>query len=176
MDLNLKGKVILVTGGAAALARQFVARAAGLAVPVILDRARGCGPPTAIETTGRGIISEVIVVELTELSDVRTASKRSATNWSDRWRCKIGNQRRCWVGARQSGRVCCVAQTESRPLLCGHASGFFRFSRGRRKRCKHKFKVAVTGQGGTSGYACGEGAIWDSRSNGRRNCQATVSA
>ena len=74
MDLNLKGKVILVTGGAGGIGAA-ICRACGqeLAVPVILDRDADAARQLQSKLQGEGITSEVIVVELTELSDVRTA-------------------------------------------------------------------------------------------------------
>ena len=74
MDLNLKGKVILVTGGAGGIGAA-ICRACGqeLAVPVILDRDADAAHQLQSKLQGEGITSEVIVVELTELSDVRTA-------------------------------------------------------------------------------------------------------
>jgi len=82
MDLNLKGKVILVTGGAGGIGAA-ICRACGqeLAVPVILDRDADAAHQLQSKLLGEGIISEVIVVELTDYPMFGPLSKRSATNW-----------------------------------------------------------------------------------------------
>jgi len=66
MDLNLKGKVILVTGGAGGIGGA-ICRACGqeLAVPVILDRDADAAHQLQSKLQGEGITSEDIVVELT---------------------------------------------------------------------------------------------------------------
>ena len=162
MDLNLKGKVILVTGGAGGIGAA-ICRACGqeLAVPVILDRDADAAHQLQSKLQGEGINSEVIVVELTELSDVRTAIET------------VGDKLR-----RIDGVVNNAGTNDGVGLEHGSPEGF---AASLKQNLVHYYavtqaalpflirsagsvvnigsKVALTGQGGTSGYAASKGAI-----------------
>jgi len=162
MDLNLKGKAILVTGGAGGIGAA-ICRACGqeLAVPVILDHDADAAHQLQSKLQGEGVTSEVIVVELTELSDVRTAIETVGD--------KLG---------RIDGVVNNAGINDGVGLEHGSPEGF---AASLKRNLIHYYavtqaalpflirsagsvvnigsKVALTGQGGTSGYAASMGAI-----------------
>jgi L-fucose dehydrogenase len=162
MDLNLRDKVIVVTGGARGIGAA-ICRACGQerALPVILDRDAEAAHELQTRLHGEGIASEVFVVELTRSSDVRTAVETAAS--------RLG---------RIDGVVNNAGVNDGVGLEHGSPEGF---AASLKRNLVHYYavtqaalpflmsskgtivnigsKVAVTGQGGTSGYAAAKGAI-----------------
>jgi NAD(P)-dependent dehydrogenase (short-subunit alcohol dehydrogenase family) len=162
MDLNLRDKVILVTGGAQGIGAA-ISRACGQegALPEILDRNAEAARELKTELLGEGIKSEAFAVELTQPSEVRRTVEE--------------------VG-RKLGRIEGVVNKAGVNDGVGLENGSpERFAASLERNLIHYYtvsraalafltraagsivnigsKVSVTGQGRTSGYAASKGAI-----------------
>jgi L-fucose dehydrogenase len=162
MDLELRNKVVLITGGAkgigAAIVRA-VAREGGH--PVIVDRDEGAGEKLAEELRSEGAPCSVIAAELTSgescsrvVNQVLQNSKSldalvNNAGVNDRVGLEHGSPDE-YMGSLQ------------RNLL--HYYNVAHYALPHLKRSKGTIlniasKTAITGQGGTSGYASAKGAI-----------------
>jgi L-fucose dehydrogenase len=162
MDLELKGRVVVVTGGANGIGAAIV-RACGRegAIPVIFDRDEPAAGKLKRELLEQGIETDAVLLDLGDAS--------SCTRAVDGVAEKFG---------RLDGLVNNAGVNDGVGLQHGSPEGFaasLRFNFGHyytmtqaagRYLAKTKgavvnisSKVAITGQGGTSGYAAAKGAI-----------------
>ena len=162
MDLNLKGKVIIVTGGAKGIGAAIVrACAQEGATSVILDRDNAALQELHSELGQKGMTSEAIAVELTDFSTTHRAIEDVGR--------KLGHIDGLVNNAGVNDGVGLEGGSPERfaaSLDCNlthyytvtHAVlPFLKKSQG--PIVNIASKVAVTGQGGTSGYAAAKGAI-----------------
>jgi L-fucose dehydrogenase len=162
MDLNLKGKVIVVTGGAKGIGAAIVrACAQEGATPVILDRDNASLQELHSELGQKGMTSEAITIELTDSSNTHRAIEDVGR--------KLGHIDGLVNNAGVNDGVGLETGSPERfaaSLDCNlthyytvaHAVlPFLKQSKG--PIVNIGSKVAVTGQGGTSGYAAAKGAI-----------------
>jgi L-fucose dehydrogenase len=157
MDLELSGKIIVVTGGGqgigAAIAR---AAAAEGAVPVIVDRCAEAARAVATENGGHAIVADLIHAESCRLAVEATAEKFGGI---DGLVNNAGVNDR--VGLERGSPQQYVASLE-RNLF--HYYNVAHYAVNALKRSKGAIvniasKTALTGQGETSGYASAKGAI-----------------
>ncbi len=162
MDLELKGKVVLITGGAkgigAAIAR---ASAEEGAIPIIVDRDAEAGRRMEEELRNRGVASQWIGVDLAAPGGCRQAATEALERHGrlDALVNNAGVNDR--VGLEHGGPEQYVASLQ-RNLL--HYYDMAHFCLPSLKQAQGAIlnissKTAVTGQGGTSGYASSKGAI-----------------
>lgn len=160
MDLQLKNKIIIVTGGARGIGSEIARTlAAEGAIPLLLDRDEKGMNNTVEEITSSGGEAEGIVAELTSPEQCREAVERVVRKWG-----------------RIDGLVNNAGVNDGVGLEFGSPEGFMESIR---RNLLHYYsmasymlpelkkstgsivnigsKVAVTGQGGTSGYAAANG-------------------
>ena len=162
MDLQLQSKVILITGGAkgigAAIARACAAEGA---VPVVVDRDEAAGKSLLEELSTATAKGHLICGELGEIKFCEQAV-RDATKMAGRIDAVVNNAGvNDRVGLEKGSPEEYVASLQ-RNLL--HYYNVAHFALPHLKASKGSIvnissKTAVTGQGGTSGYASSKGAI-----------------
>jgi L-fucose dehydrogenase len=162
MNLQLLDKVVLITGGAkgigAATARALAEEGA---VPVIVDRDREAGEKLSAELSRNGARSLVIPTDLTSSENCSRAVEQTANELGkiDALINNAGVNDR--VGLEQGSPAEYVGSLE-RNLL--HYYNMAHYALAHLKRARGSIvnissKTAITGQGGTSGYASSKGAI-----------------
>jgi len=162
MDLALAGKAVLVTGGAQGIGEAVVrGLAAEGAVPVIVDRDEAAGRRLRDALAAEGRRCELVVCDLTEPGECRAAVEEAArvagapfglvnnAGLNDGVALEDGSAeafvlslRRNVVHYFEMAQAALPALKETKGAIVNVAS-----------------KVALTGQGGTSGYAASKGAI-----------------
>jgi L-fucose dehydrogenase len=162
MDLELKDRRVLVTGGAKGIGEAITrAVAAEGAVPVIVDRDREAGTALCAELTAGGARCALVVADLMEEGACRRAVEESVAavggvdalvnnaGVNDRVSLESGTAEEFVTSLRRSlvhyfdmAHFALPSLREARGAVVNIAS-----------------KVAVTGQGGTSGYAASKGGI-----------------
>jgi NAD(P)-dependent dehydrogenase (short-subunit alcohol dehydrogenase family) len=158
MDLELKDKVVLITGGAKGIGAAIAcAVAAEGAVPFIVDRDREAGEKLVGEL-GRGAL---IAVDLTASANCRQAVEQAVKDFGriDALVNNAGINDR--VGLEHGSPDEYVASLQ-RNLL--HYFNMAHYALPHLKKSKGTVvniasKTALTGQGGTSGYVAAKGAI-----------------
>ncbi|HZQ92438.1 MAG TPA: SDR family oxidoreductase [Terriglobales bacterium] len=162
MDLRLKDKVALVTGGAKGIGAAVVrALAQEGAVPVIVDRDTDAARELQAELRGQGQTSQVVAVELAAAENCQRAVEL-ALNTCGRLDALINNAGvNDGVGLERGSPRDYVASLE-RNLL--HYYNMAHYALPALKQARGAIvnvgsKVAMTGQGNTSGYASAKGAI-----------------
>jgi L-fucose dehydrogenase len=162
MDLQLKGKVIIVTGGAKGIGAGIVrACAAEGAVPAIVGRDAEAGQKLQAELQARGAACGLITVELSAAESCSRAVEQTVKNFG-RIDALVNNAgRNDKVGLEQGSPEEYVASLNSNLVhyysMAHYALPHLKQSRGTIVNIGSK--TAVTGQGGTSGYASSKGAI-----------------
>ena len=162
MDLDLNDKVVLVTGGAKGIGAAIVhaiAREGG--VPIVVDRDAAAAREIALELTAAGARVEVIIAELTDVSQCRAAVDETLER-AGRLDAVVNN---AGVNDRvglETGSPAAFVESLTRNLVhvyavTHHALPALKQSRGAIVNIASK--VAMTGQGGTSGYAAAKGGI-----------------
>jgi L-fucose dehydrogenase len=162
MDLQLNGKVVVVTGGAKGIGAAIVrALAQEFAVPVILDRDAAAANQLYSELRESGAESHVWVGELAKAANCRDAIQEilGKTNRIDALVNNAGVND--GVGLEIGSPEKFVESLE-RNLL--HYYNIAHYSLPALKQSRGCIvniasKTAVTGQGGTSGYVAAKGAI-----------------
>ena len=162
MNLSLAGKVILVTGGASGIGAAVVrACAREGAIPVILDRDEASIQTLQSELSGIGVRSDAATIELTESLRVARLIEGLGEKLGHIDGLVNNAGTNDGVGL-EHGSPTLFATSLQRNLVhyytAAHAAlPFLKRSQG----CIVNIgsKVAVTGQGGTSGYAAAKGAI-----------------
>jgi L-fucose dehydrogenase len=162
MDLALAGKTVVVTGGAQGIGEAVVrALAAEGAIPVIVDRDERAGRLLREALAAEGHRCELVVCDLVESGACRTAVEQTTrlagapyglvnnAGLNDGVALEDGNAeafvlslRRNVVHYFEMAQHLLPALKEQKGAIVNIAS-----------------KVALTGQGGTSGYAAAKGAI-----------------
>src|ERR1043166_7140780 len=160
MDLKLKDKVVVITGGAkgigGAISRLLSNEGA---VPVIVDRDADAGKKFVAELSGKPCSSDL--VDLTKAEDCAKSIQQTIEQFGrlDALVNNAGVNDR--VGLEHGGPKEYIASIERNLLhyynMAHYALPHLKNSRGAIVNIASK--TAVTGQGGTSGYASSKGAI-----------------
>jgi L-fucose dehydrogenase len=162
MDLDLKGKVILITGGAKGIGAA-IAHACGRegGVPVIFDRDESAIQGIRSELQQKGIEHGTILVELTNSSDTSRAVEEVGRKYgridglvnnagvNDGVGLETGSPERFADSLNCNLTHYYTMALATFPFLKKLKGSIVNISS----------KVAITGQGGTSGYAAAKGAI-----------------
>ncbi len=162
MDLALAGKTVVVTGGASGIGEAVVrALAAEDAIPVIVDRDEEAGRRVRDELAALGRRCELVVADLAEPGACRAAID-SATRAAGRIDALVNN-----AGTNDGVTLEDGSPEEFLVSLRRNVVHYFEMTQYALPTLKEArgaivnmaSKVAVTGQGGTSGYAAAKGAI-----------------
>jgi L-fucose dehydrogenase len=158
MDLQLKDKVILVTGGAKGIGAGIVrAAAAEGAIPVIVDRDAEAGKQLHIELRA----SHLIIAELSTSEHCAFAVEQTVKQFG-RLDALVNNAGvNDKIGLEHGSPAKFVSSLE-RNLLHYYNLAHFALPHLKKSRgciVNISSKTALTGQGGTSGYASSKGAI-----------------
>lgn len=162
MDLNLENKVVLVTGGASGIGARIARRCAEEgAIPVIFDRNQAAMQGLQVELQQRPTETEVVTIELANTSEISRAVERVAQKFGHIYGLVNNAGVNDGVGL-EHGSPDRFAASLKNNLVHYYATTqavlpFLKKSRG--SIVNMGSKVAVTGQGGTSGYAAAKGAI-----------------
>ena len=165
MDLNLKDRVVVVTGGAKGIGASIV-RSCGRegALPVIFDRDGPATEEMKCELGREGVRSEAVVCELTDFSNSRRALQDLGQRLGHIDALVNNAGVNDGVGLERGGPEQFAASLERNLVhyyaIAQAALPFLKQSHG--SIVNIGSKVAVTGQGGTSGYAAAKGAILES--------------
>jgi L-fucose dehydrogenase len=158
MDLQLKNKVVIVTGGAKGIGAAIVrAAAAEGAVPVVVDRDEKAGQQLKREIAK----SELIVAELSKPEECELVVRKVLARFGqiDALVNNAGVNDK--VGLEHGSPQEYVASLERNLLhyynLAHYCLPALKTSKG--SIVNTASKTAITGQGGTSGYASSKGAI-----------------
>lgn len=158
MDLQLKDKVVLVTGGAKGIGAAIVRAAADEgAIPVIVDRDAEAGKKTQSEVPR----SELIVGELSSPEFCQTTIEQTIQKCG-RLHALVNNAGVNDKVGLEHGSPAQFVDSLGRNLLhyynlAHYALPYLKQSRGNIVNISSK--TAVTGQGGTSGYVAAKGGI-----------------
>jgi L-fucose dehydrogenase len=158
LDLQLKDKVVLVTGGAKGIGAAIVRGAAAEgAIPVIVDRDTEAGKKTHSEFPG----SELIIGELSSPEFCKAAIAQTIQKCG-RLDALVNNAGINDKIGLENGTPAQFVESLQRNLLhyynlAHYALPYLKQSRG--SIVNISSKTAVTGQGGTSGYVAAKGAI-----------------
>jgi L-fucose dehydrogenase len=162
MDLQLKDKVVVVTGGARGIGAAIV-RTCGAegAIPVIVDRDREASHQLQAELCDSGLRCEVNVADISE-AEICSQVVAQTFDKCGRLDALVNNAGiNDKVGLEQGSPEEYVASLKRNLLhyynMAHHALPHLKQSRGAIVNVASK--TAVTGQGGTSGYASSKGAI-----------------
>jgi L-fucose dehydrogenase len=158
VDLQLENKVVLVTGGAKGIGAAIVrAAAAEAAIPVIVDRDGHAGKQLHAEFP----ISHVIVADLTSPADCQTAINSTVEKFG-RLDALVNNAGVNDKIGLEHGTPEEYVDSLGRNLLHYYNMAHFALPYLKKTRgciVNISSKTAITGQGGTSGYASSKGAI-----------------
>lgn len=162
MDLQLKDKVIVVTGGAKGIGAGIVhACAAEGAVPVIVGRDADAGKQVQAEIQKTGGRCELISVDLSTPESC-SQSVDQVTKKFGRLDALVNNAGRNDKVGLEDGNPEEYLASLNRNLLHYYAMAHYSLPHLKRSRggiINIGSKTAVTGQGSTSGYASSKGAI-----------------
>jgi L-fucose dehydrogenase len=162
MDLQLKDKVVVVTGGAKGIGAAIVrACAAEGAVPVIIDRDEAAGKRLQRELESRGAACGLIAVDL-ESAEGCSRSIEQALQKFGRIDALVNNAGRNDKVSLEHGSVEEYVASLNRNLVHYYSMAHYALPYLKRSRgaiVNIGSKTAVTGQGSTSGYASSKGAI-----------------
>jgi L-fucose dehydrogenase len=162
MDLELKAKVVIVTGGAKGIGAAIVrACASEGAVPVIVDRDAEAGARLQNELRGKGLACGLVTVELSTSEECSSAVDQTLKTFG-RLDALVNNAgRNDKVGLEHGSPVEYVASLQRNLVhyysMAHHALPHLKRAQGAIVNIGSK--TAVTGQGSTSGYASAKGAI-----------------
>jgi L-fucose dehydrogenase len=162
MDLEIGGKIVIVTGGAKGIGEATVrALVAEGAVPVIVDRDGAAGERVVDEMTARGARCELVVRDLAEPGECQAAMD-DVVQATGRLDALVNNAGLNDGVGIEDGTAEAFMTSLRRSLvhyfeMTHFALPFLKQSRGAIVNVSSK--VALTGQGGTSGYAAAKGGI-----------------
>jgi L-fucose dehydrogenase len=158
VDLQVKDKVVLITGGAKGIGAAIVrAAAAEGAIPVIIDRDAEAGEKLRAELPA----SELIVIELSSPENCKAAVDRAANKFG-RLDALVNNAGVNDKIGLEHGSPEKYVESLQRNLL--HYYNMAHYALPHLKKSHGSIvniasKTALTGQGGTSGYASSKGGI-----------------
>jgi len=162
MDLKLKDKVVVITGGASGIGAALVGGAAREgAIPIIVDRCGEAAERLEKDIRASGGAALAIVVDLMPAQNCRRVVDETLDRFGrlDALINNAGINDR--VGLESGDPAAFVASIESNLLhyynMAHYALPSLKQSQG--SIVNIASKTAVTGQGGTSGYAASKGAI-----------------
>jgi L-fucose dehydrogenase len=162
MDLDLTGKVVLITGGARGIGAAIVrAIAEEGGVPIVVDRDVAAAREIARELKASGARVETVAAELTDVSQCR-AAVGEALSRANRLDAVVNN---AGVNDRvglETGPPAAFVESLARNLVHVYAVTHYALPALKESRgaiVNIASKVAMTGQGGTSGYAAAKGGI-----------------
>lgn len=162
MDLELADRVVLVTGGAKGIGAAIVrALAAERAIPVIIDRDEAAARAVERELTSAGARVETVTADLADPTQCKTAVDHALSD-AGRIDALVNN---AGVNDRvglESGSPDAFVQSLKRNLVHTYAMTHHALpalTRARGAIVNIASKVAMTGQGGTSGYAAAKGGV-----------------
>ena len=162
MDLELKDKVVIVTGGAKGIGAAIVrACAAEDAIPVIVGRDAQAGKQLQSELQNSGARCGLITVDLATAESCSQSVDQTLQAFG-RIDALVSNAGRNDKVGLESGSVDEYVASLNRNLV--HYYGMAHYALPHLKRSRGAIinigsKTAVTGQGSTSGYASSKGAI-----------------
>jgi NAD(P)-dependent dehydrogenase (short-subunit alcohol dehydrogenase family) len=162
MDLQLKDKVVVVSGGAKGIGASIVRGCANEgAIPVIVDRDADANRKLQEELSAQGHKSETIAVDLTKAENCAQVIDQTVKAFG-RLDALVNNAGINDKVGLESGSPSQYVESLGRNLLhyynlAHYALPHLKTSRG--SIVNIASKTAVTGQGGTSGYASSKGAI-----------------
>src|SRR3984893_4697334 len=162
MDLQLKDKVVIVTGGAKGIGAAIVhACAAEGAIPVIVGRNAEAGKQLQSELQDSGATCGLITVDLATAENCSQSVEQTLQTFG-RIDALVSNAGRNDKVGLESGSVDEYVASLNRNLV--HYYGMPHYALPHLKRSRGAIvnigsKTAVTGQGSTSGYASSKGAI-----------------
>ena len=162
MDLQLKEKVVIVTGGAKGIGASIV-QACGQegAIPVIVGRSAEAADRLQAQLHRSGVISHFIQAELGDPENCRKAVEETIRTFG-RIDALVNNAgRNDGVGLERGDPARFMTSIRENLL---HYYGMAHYALPYLKRARGSIvnigsKVAVTGQGNTSGYAASKGGI-----------------
>jgi L-fucose dehydrogenase len=162
MDLGLKDKVILVTGGARGIGAAIVRAAAREgAIPIIVDRDAATGEAIQLELRNNTAACHLITTELSSPDNCAKAVEVIGQKFG-RIDALVNNAGVNDKVGLENGSPSEFVASLNRNLL--HYYNMAHFALPYLKESKGTIvnigsKTAVTGQGGTSGYVCSKGGI-----------------
>ena len=158
MDLNLKAKIVVVTGGAKGIGAAFArAAAAEGAIPVIIDR----DPDAAHLLQSELSLSDPIIAELST-AEACYSSVRGVVERFGHIDALVNNAGVNDKVGLEHGSPDQYVQSLGRNLLHYYNMAHYALPHLKKSRgciVNISSKTALTGQGGTSGYASAKGAI-----------------
>ena len=162
MDLQLKGKVILITGGAKGIGAA-ISRVCGNegGLPVIVDRDAEASRRLHAELHRAGVISHIIDIDVSESQNCSSAVEQTIKAFG-RLDALVNNAGVNDGVGLEKGTPEKYIESLKRNLLHYYDMAHFALpylKRARGSIVNISSKTAVTGQGGTSGYASSKGAI-----------------
>ena len=162
MDLQLKDKVVIVTGGAKGIGAAIVQACAGEgAVPVIIDRDAEAGKQLQSELQKNGVNGALITSDL-ETPETASQSVEQTLKTFGRIDALVNNAGRNDKVGLEHGSPEEYMASLNRNLLHYYSMAHYALPHLKRSRgaiVNIGSKTAVTGQGSTSGYASSKGAI-----------------
>jgi L-fucose dehydrogenase len=161
MDLELKERIVIVTGGAKGIGAAIVrACAAEGAIPVIVNRADGAGEKLQAELSARGAKSHFIAAELMEAKNCERVVKETAERFGQIDGLVNNAGVNDGVGLEKASPEEYIASLRRNLFhyydMAHFALPYLKQSKGAIVNISSK--TAVTGQGNTSGYASSKGA------------------
>jgi L-fucose dehydrogenase len=162
MDLQIKGKIVIITGGGkgigAAISRACAREGA---VPVIVDRDPECAQKIAAELRGLGATSHFIAADLTSPANCRKAIETTVERFGqiDALVNNAGINDKIGL---ENGNPEDFVRSLERNLLHYYCMAHYSLQHLKRSRgpiVNISSKTAVTGQGGTSGYVAAKGGV-----------------
>jgi L-fucose dehydrogenase len=162
MDLELKDKVVIVTGGAKGIGAAIVrACSSEGAIPVIADRDAEAGRQLQAELQANGARSELMAIDLSSPENCSSVIEQTV-NRCGRLDALVNNAGRNDKVGLEHGSPSEFVESLGRNLLHYYYMAHFALPHLKRSRgpiLNIASKTALTGQGGTSGYASSKGAI-----------------
>lgn len=162
MDLQLKDKVIIVTGGAKGIGAAIVrACAAEGAIPVVVDRDAEAGKHLQSDLQNSDTKCAVINVDLEVAENCGRAIEQTLAKFGQ-VDALVNNAGRNDKVGLESGSVAEYVASLNRNLVHYYSMAHYALPHLKRSRgaiVNIGSKTAVTGQGSTSGYASSKGAV-----------------
>jgi L-fucose dehydrogenase len=162
MDLNLQDKVVLVTGGAKGIGAAIVRGLAGeRSVPIVIDRDEPAARAIERELAASGARVEIVIADLINDADCRGAVGEALARVG-RIDGLVNNAGVNDRAGLESGSPSAFVASLGRNLVPAFAMAHYALPALKQSRgaiVNIASKVALTGQGGTSGYAAAKGGL-----------------